>query len=173
MPDLKRLDDGFQTLIHFQNNPTVKFYERDVTPPGYSTGPMIDTTNMRNRRLRTMSFRKLKSLTPVQATVQYMSDVMDPDEVWAMLGVNQQITIEYPDNSFLQFWGGISDFIPSGASEGNLMTASITVQPTNQNNDAPPLEVDPKYTAPVSVTPPAPFYDYDAVPTAVAAAGDE
>lgn len=170
--DPLRLDDGFSTIIHFAENPTVKFYEVGVTPPGMDGGGPNDTTNMRNNRLRTKSPKKLKSLTPMTSQVMYRSDVFDPDEVWAMINVNQEITVEFPDNSMLQFWGYLDKFIPGENKEGAVCMATITIEPTNQNNDSPPLEVDPQYLEPVAVTAPDPFYDYSSPPTADPAAGD-
>ncbi len=171
--DPKRLDDGFSTIVHFQLSPTLKFYERTVTPPGMDGGGPIDTTTMRNNRLRTSSPKKLKTLTPLTMTALYLSDVFDAvDGVWAMINVNQQITVELPDNSMFQFWGYLDKFIPGDAQEGNVMMATLTLHPTNHNNDDPPLEVDPQYTVPVAVTDPEPFYDYDAPPAADPAAGE-
>lgn len=171
--DPKRLDDGFSTVIHFGDFPTVKFEEIDVTPPGMDGGGPIDVTTMRNNRLRTFSPKKLKTLTPVTVSVLYYSDIFDQDDgVWPMINQNQQITIEFPDNSMVQFYGWLDKFIPGGAKEGNLMMATITIHPSNHNNDTPPLEVDPFYSPPVAVTDPDPFYDYDAPPSADPAAGE-
>lgn len=173
MADSLRLDDGFSTILHFAENPTVSFYEREVTPPGMDGGGATDVTTMRNNRLRTRSPKKLKTLTPMTLTVLYKSDVFDPDEVWAMINVNQQITLEMPDNSMLQFYGWLDKFIPGPNQEGNVCMATITIEPSNHNNDSPPLEVDPQYTPPVAVVDPEPFYDYDAPPEADPAAGDQ
>ncbi len=42
----RRLDDGYQTLIEFAENPAIKLWEKSVTPPGIDGGDAIDTTTM-------------------------------------------------------------------------------------------------------------------------------
>lgn len=140
----RRLDDGFSTIITLANIPTVKLYEKEVTPPGYTAGGPIDTTTMRNTAYRTMAPRRLKSLTPVSATVAYATEALE--QIWAQIGVNQQVTIEFPDNSTLQFYGWIEEFTPSNHTEGEQPTASLTIQPGMRDNDG--VEVAPVYTEP-------------------------
>jgi hypothetical protein len=48
LPSDLRLDDGFSTIITFANAPTIKLYEKEVTPPEIMIGNAIDTTTMRN-----------------------------------------------------------------------------------------------------------------------------
>ena len=50
-----RIDDGHSTTISFADFPTVKFWEKEVTPPGVDGGGPNDTTTMRNVILRTMA----------------------------------------------------------------------------------------------------------------------
>lgn len=139
-----RLDDGFATFITFANMPTVKIWEKEVTPPGFTAGGPIDTTTMRNTALRTSAPRKLKTLTQVSATVAYATSALAV--VNAQIGVNQLITIHYPDGSTLAFWGWLESFTPASNSEGNQPTAAIVVNPSNRDNDG--AETAPIYTAP-------------------------
>jgi hypothetical protein len=59
-----RLDDGHSTIFMFSEAPTIKLFEKEVTPPGMTSGGPIDTTTMRNVAWRTMTPRSLKTLTP-------------------------------------------------------------------------------------------------------------
>jgi len=140
-PNQIRLDDGFATIISFSNLPSVKLFEKEITPPGMTAGGAIDTTTMRNTTWRTMSPRNLKSLTPVTATVAYATEAIP--ELMSQVGINQECTITFPDASFIVFWGWIESFTPGAMSEGEQPTATITIQPGNVDGDG--AETAPVY----------------------------
>lgn len=139
-----RLDDGFATFITFANLATIKLYEREVMPPGYTAGGPIETTTMRNIAYRTSAPRKLKSLTQVTATVSYATEAID--EIWAQIGINQLVTITYPDGWVIAFWGWIESFTPASHKEGEQPTASLVVHPSMRDSDGD--EVAPDYKGP-------------------------
>ena len=139
-----RIDDGFKTLISFANGPTLEFYEKEVTPPGIDGGGPIDTTTMRNDEWRTMSPKQLKTLTEMSVVVAYATDLYQ--DIRAQINDNQIITIVFPDNSELQFWGWLNSFTPGALVEGEQPTATLSVHPSNHNDGNPPVEVDPIYT---------------------------
>lgn len=140
---MARLDDGHSTTIAFSADSSVNFWEKEVTPPGWSGGGANDTTTMRNSTLRTMSPKQLKTLSEASFTAAY--DPVVYDEIKAMINVNQQITITFPDSSTLLFWGWIDEFTPNANVEGEQPTAEITIIPSNQN--ASGAETAPTYTA--------------------------
>lgn len=137
-----RIDDGFQTLITFENIPAVKIFEKTVTPPGMQAGGAIDTTTMRNIAWRTNSPKKLKTLTAISATVAYATVAYA--ELMAQISLLQQITVTFPDGATLSMWGWLDEFTPGQLEEGNQPTATITIQPSN--HDASGAEVAPVYT---------------------------
>lgn len=139
-----RLDDGFSTIITIANLPTVKMFEKEVTPPGFTAGGAIETTTMRNTAYRTNAPRKLKSLSPMTSTVAYATSALEG--IWAQIGVNQLITVTFPDGSSLVFWGWIEEFTPSNMVEGEQPTANLVVQPGMRNADG--AEVAPVYNDP-------------------------
>lgn len=143
MSNTVRMDDGHATFITLSGAPTIKLYEKEVTPPGMTNGGPIDTTTMRNTNWRTMSPKQLKSLTAVSATVAYATEAIE--QIWAQMGVNQEITITYPDGSTITFWGWLDEFTPGANVEGEQPTATITVHPSNHDNDG--NEVAPNYDA--------------------------
>jgi len=145
-PNQVRLDDGFATIITFANLPSVKLFEKEITPPGMTAGGVIDTTTMRNTTWRTMAPRNLKSLTPVTATVAYATEAIP--QVMAQVGINQEVTITFPDESFIVFWGWIESFTPGAMSEGEQPKATITIQPGNIDETG--AEVAPVYHSNVS-----------------------
>ncbi len=100
---------------------------------GLQAGGPIDTTTMRNIAMRTMSPKQLKTLSQLSATVAYASSVMEV--IYAQLGVNQRITVTYPDGARYRFWGWLDSFTPGAHVEGEQPTAEIVIQPSNHNNE--------------------------------------
>lgn len=145
MPVHERLDDGFSTIITLANIPSVKLFEKEITPPGISAGGPIETTTMRNTTWRTMSPRVLKSLTPASATVAFATEAIP--QVMGQIGRNQLVTVTFPDGSTLAFWGWLEEFTVNALVEGEQPTASITIQPGNIDEDD--QEVAPLWTPPV------------------------
>jgi len=142
-----RLDDGFSTIITIANLPAVKLYEKEVTPPGMTGGGAIDTTTMRSQGWRQMAPRQLKTLSPMSATVAFATDAIPL--VQAQLAINQLITVTFPDNSNLSFYGWVEEFTPGAFTEGEQPTATLTIQPslTNPVTGAP---FPPEYSNPGS-----------------------
>jgi hypothetical protein len=141
MSNTLRLDDGFATFITLENIPTVKLYEKEVTPPGLTNGGAIDTTTMRNTAWRTAAPKQLKSLTPVNATVAYATEAIGV--IMPQLGVNQPITVTFPDGSTIEFWGWLDEFTPGAHTEGEQPTASVVFVPSLRNGAG--AEVAPVY----------------------------
>lgn len=139
-----RLDDGFSTIITLSNVPTIKLYEKDVTPPGMTAGGPIETTTMRNTEWRTMAPRALKSLTQVSATVAFATEAIPI--LFDQIGVIQEIQVTFPDGSSLTFWGWLEEFTPATFTEGEQPTANIVVQTGNRNVEGD--EVAPVYSVP-------------------------
>lgn len=136
----KRLEDGFSTTISFSGASSVLLWEKEVQPPGIDAGGAIETTTMRNTAWRTFFPKSLKTLTECTVHAAY-----DPDlytTILTMLGVNQQITIHFPEATTVQFWGFIDKFIPGQLKEGEFPIAEIKITPTNQDGsliESPPV----------------------------------
>lgn len=140
---MARIDDGFATLIEFAEDSDVQMWEKEVTPPGVSGGGENDTSTMRNTTWRTRAPKGLITLSEASFSAAYDPAVYD--EIIAMVNVNQEITITFPDNSTLVFWGWIDEFTPGANVEGEQPTADITIIPSNQN--AAGAEIAPVYAA--------------------------
>lgn len=138
-----RIDDGFSTTVSFANDPTLKIYEKEVTPPSMDGGGANDTTTMRNSTLRTKAPKKLKSMDEITFKASYATNVYT--SVWAMINVNQLITVTFPDTSTLAVWGWINMFKPDAVKEGSQPEATVTVILSNQN--ASGVETAPVYVS--------------------------
>ncbi len=128
---MARQDDGHSTTITFANYPNVKLWEKEVTPPGVSGGGGKDTTTMRNIAWRTQSPKKLKTLTDCTFVAAYDPAVYT--DILAMVNVNQQITVAFPDGEEIAFWGWLDEFTPQRSVEGEQPTAEVKIMPSNQN----------------------------------------
>jgi len=142
--------DGFSTTITFTSSEISSgvlivdlMEEKEVTPPGIDGGGPNDTTSMRNTTWRTNYPKVLKTLTSAPVTISYDPAVFD--EMNNMINDNQEITITFPDDSTLVFWGWINNFAPNANVEGEQPTAVITIEPSNM--DADNAEIDPVYSA--------------------------
>jgi hypothetical protein len=128
----KRMDDGHSTTVSFSENTAIKLWEKEVTPPGVDGGGANDTTTMRNEVWRTQAPKKLLTLTDGSFTAAYDPTVLP--EIIAMVNVNQQITITFPDGEVETFWGWLNEFKPNANQEGAQPTAECTIIPSNQDD---------------------------------------
>ncbi len=126
--------DGYQTTIGFSAaasgivmNTIAK--EKGVTPPAIEGGGKIDLTTMRNSNVRTFYPKQLYTLGDASVVVAY--DPTAYDEIQSMIGVNQTITITFPDSTTLAYWGSIDNFAPNESVEGEQPTAVLTIIATN------------------------------------------
>lgn len=127
------MPDGYQTLIAFEDDPDVSFWEKTVQPPGVDGGDPIDATTMHNTTWRTMRARSLKEMTESSLTVAYDPRVLS--QINALINVEQAITVHFPDGSSWTFYGYLRTFEPGENQEGEQPEADITIQPTNWDPD--------------------------------------
>jgi hypothetical protein len=131
---MSRIDDGHPTTISFGSTPsgeTLLFWEKEVTPPGLSGGGPNPTTTMRNTTWRTNAPKKLISLSAGSFLASYDAEAFD--QVLAMINVNTQITVTFADGATYVFWGWLDEFTPGASVEGEQPTATVTIEPSNQN----------------------------------------
>lgn len=124
-----KLGDGYQTLIAFENDLVVAFYEKTVTPPGFDGGDAVDTTTMHNVTWRTKISRGLIDTTDAGTVVAY--DPLVLDEIVALLNVEQGITFNHSNGDKWDIWGFLKSFTPSEDSEGSQPEATIVIVSTN------------------------------------------
>lgn len=128
----RMLENGYQALITFANNPTVAFWEKTVGPGGMDNGEKIDITTQHNQVRRTFAFKSLWEKTDGQTTVGYDPNV-EP-EIRAMLGVNQEITITYPNGDTEADWGALQKFERAELQEGTMPEATVTFGFSGRDN---------------------------------------
>jgi len=126
-----KYDDGFRTLIIFNANPTVSLWEKVVKPPGLEGGDPIETTTMHNTALRTFAPRKLKTMTNSTMTCAYEERVFT--QLLALIDVETTVTIVFPDDATIAFYGFLQTFDPQDNEEGTQPEASCVIVPTNQD----------------------------------------
>jgi len=140
------LTDGHQTLITFDalgSGVTLLLKETTVTPPGIDSGGENDTTTMRNETWRTKQPKHLKTLTDGSCTFQYDPGIYD--QILDIIGVNGLVTVTFPDESTLEFYGWLNNFTPGENVEGTMPTATGTIICSNQTDAG--VETAPVYAA--------------------------
>lgn len=141
-PDGVRLDDGFPMFFAFANAPDLAVWEKEGQPPGIDGGDPVQTTTFHNTIWRTMAARQLKTLTPMTWKVAYSP--ASYDTLVAQTNVEQAITIHFPDDSTLDFYGFLQKLDPQTVKEGEQPEANMTLCPTN-TDPVTREEVAPNY----------------------------
>lgn len=135
------MDDGFSTTLTLANLPDAKMYERELVLSGPSMEGPINSTTMRNLQYRTNEAKALKSLPPFSITVAFATELFH--FIKEQVGVNQLITVTFPDATTMYFYGWVEEFTPGKMVEGEQSTATLTIHASlvDSNN----LETPPAY----------------------------
>lgn len=137
-----QLTDGFPTTISFALLPGVNLWEVNVKPPGWDGGEAIDISTMHNVAYMTYAPRQLKKLTPISSNCAYDPNVLK-QVTDSLINKPGSITIWFPDNSAVSFFGYLQKFEPTDMKEGEHPVAACIIIPTNydpvNNVEAGPL----------------------------------
>ena len=123
------MGDGFSTKIAFAADPNISFFERTVQPPGVDGGDAIEITTMHNTTWRSMQPRSLLTLSSSSITAYYDPSVYN--EIIALINVETDITVHFPDGDTLAFFGFLQSFEPGDHEEGSPPECTIIITPTN------------------------------------------
>ncbi len=126
------LKNGFKTLVTFSQVLFPDFYgEVEVTPPGTSARGGIPQSTMRNILWTTQLPKGLKELQPLTMKVAYDTRLIPV--LMTLVGVNQRVTIRWPDGATLSFWGWIDEATFDSMTEDNRPIYNLSVQTSNVN----------------------------------------
>ena len=128
-----KLKDGYQSLVTFALNDTIKLFEKTVTPPGFDGGDAIETTTMHNARHRSFASRDLITLTESSFVAAYDPAVIP--QILTILNEDDTITVAWSDDSTFAFFGFLQKFEPAEMSEGEQPEATVTIIATNVDSD--------------------------------------
>lgn len=137
------LKDGVGTIVSFAASANVKFSELSLQPPGFVGGGPINNTGLRNVRVRTQNPKKLVSVSASKGTAKY--DPLALEDIYALQGVNNAITITHPDGATTVAWGWLEEFVPGENAEGELPVADLLIEWSNENDSG--VETKPVTTA--------------------------
>jgi hypothetical protein len=149
----KKLDDGYRTLITFATVPGLALWEKTAKPPGLAGGEAVDTTTFWNAVFRTKAPRALKDGTACTFTAAY--DPALTVSLLNLINVKTTITVGFPNNGALAFFGYLQSFEPGDLAEGTQPEATCTIMPTNQD-PVDGTEQGWVYQAPTLLEAPAP-----------------
>jgi hypothetical protein len=120
------LTDGLHTeIIVGLPSPGILFIEKRLKPPGYDFGGKIDTTGLRNNRMRTSWTKQLATNTDMTAVVEY--DPQVKNQIISIGGRINLFGLNYPDGEVEDFWGSLDKWEPSEHVEGDQPTSNVTV----------------------------------------------
>jgi hypothetical protein len=141
------LENGYQSLITFEDNATIGLYEKTTTPAGLEGGDKIDITTMHNTDYKTYAAQALSEMSDGQMTVGY-----DPSQLTAintLINEAQVITQTFSDGSSWCYYGYLKSFTPAQLANGTHPEATCVIVTTNRDPDATGVaEEAPVYTAP-------------------------
>jgi hypothetical protein len=133
--------DGYSTLVAFEADPEVLFWEKGVKPPGIEGGDNIEASSMHNTTWHTFGIPSLKTLTDAEIRAAY-----DPalfSSILALVNIPTVITIHFPDDSTYAFYGRLKSFEPDELVAGTQPECTIVIAATNwdpsENEEAAPV----------------------------------
>ncbi len=145
------MGDGYSTLINFQIDPDIEFFEKSVTPIGLDGGDPVLTSTMHNLVYQTKVSRALIDITDASVVVAY--DPLVLDSIIALLNIEGSITFLFQNNNVndeppkWSIFGYLKSFVPSEVSEGAQPEATIVIVATNTDPS------DGSESAPIRTTP--------------------
>lgn len=139
------LENGYQSLVAFEDDPDISFWEKDVQPMGFEGGDKIEITTMHNTTVRTYAAQALPGATDGEVTAAYDPAVLS--QIVALVNVNNLVTFHFPDGSSWDFYGFLGSFVPSALTNGEHPEATCSIMATNVNDNSG-AETTPAYNAP-------------------------
>lgn len=137
------LKDGYSTKITFASRPTVEFWEKMLTPPGYDSGDKIAQSTMFNTRYRTYEPRSLIDVT--DSTIKAAWNPLLYSTILNLVGIKDTISFTFPDGSTLAFYGFLKSFVPDQMEEGKQPEATLVIVANNRDSslvEQAPVETD-------------------------------
>lgn len=154
-----RLLDGFAVVLTLMNAPTTPLWEVDLTPPEMAVhGGMYDNTSVERAEYATQAPKWLRKTGPVKLTAGYSADAYAL--VSAQVGVQQPFMVTFlPSYDRIHFYGCLANFTPNPMRRGEMPTAEVVVEVTNQNPFG--YEIRPSFTYGPTIPGKADFSRYD------------
>lgn len=128
-PTGRKVPDGQGVKIAFKSNPDLLFWERSLTPPSIDGGDAIDITDSFNTTWETSAARTLKKLGDVE--VEGFWEPGSYAEVLALVNVEDEITLIYPDGSTESHFAFVRMFEREEVARGEPLTGTLTITPTS------------------------------------------
>jgi len=128
-PAEAKLEDGWQTNIIFSDDPDISIYEDSIQAPGIELPELIDTTTQLNVAWQTFAIHSLKRLTESNVTAGYAA--ASYPQLIAMIGTLQAVTIHFPNDYEMAFWGVLRSALPNALERAGFPTVALLVGCTN------------------------------------------
>jgi hypothetical protein len=130
-PTGRKMGRGGPIYITFAQNADISLWEQGVTPPGARMDDRKDTSTSFNATSRTFSPGRLRTYEDVSADCGYDPD--DLDEIYALLGRRDTITITFATGTKLAFYGWCDAISFNSHTEDDEPMVTLTIAVGNQD----------------------------------------
>jgi hypothetical protein len=144
------LESGFPTFFTFSTVPAIPLYIKSIKPFGLDQGGETDVTTMdaprdaNGKAWRQFAPKMIRRLTNATVTWAYKASAFSNTNLLASLGINQLITLTFPNGATYAIWGYIDKAEPGELSvDENQPTLEGTLVPTLRNTSS--VHVAPVY----------------------------
>lgn len=120
---------GYQSLIAFEANQDVLFWEKGIKPPGMDGGEAIDATTMHNLIYRNMGPQALVTLTESTIRAAYTPNLYN--DILSLINVETSVTIRFSIGVYLAFYGFLRSFDGDEMTEAAQPECNIQITATN------------------------------------------
>lgn len=122
------LKNGFRALLTFHLDPTIRLWEKNVTPPGFDGQAPVDLYNQWWTKWTPQCPRGQAKMTEAQMIVAYDPAVLP--NILAAINREDTITINFPNGTFWPFFGFLQRFTPGEMVDGTQPSATAIIVPT-------------------------------------------
>lgn len=124
---------GAPVYITFESNPDLSIWEKGVTPGGATMDDRKDNSSFQNTKWRTRSPGRLA--TPEDITVNAGYDPDDLDEIIALLGRRDTITLTFATGTTYAFYGWLDAYSFNEHNETDDPMITLTIAQAHQDWD--------------------------------------
>jgi hypothetical protein len=143
-PTGNKMCEGYASFLGFASKSTLGVWATSVTPLGLDGGDPIDCSTMHSVTFRERDPRSLITTTDAKVEGFYDPDAW-PDLI-AIINKIETITIWFPDNSTLAFFGFLKSAEFGALTEGEAAKITLTIVGTHRDPTTGTV-TPPVYTA--------------------------
>lgn len=126
-----KMPEGFRCKLSFGRLTTFAFWARELTPAPVNNGNALDVTTFYNTLFKTKRPQVLYEVGDIQAVGLWDADIFKDAQYKALLGLESNISILFPQGSTFSVFGYLQSITPSRMTHGEVPMTTINVVVTN------------------------------------------